>query len=293
MNYNNIPNEMKALSQWVCHKSYFDKASGKQKKIIISPVTGKFAKSNEPDTWTDYDTAKNYAVKNRYTGLTFALSEGIIFVDIDHAVDKATGEVISPDAVKLMAKLPDTYTETSVSGTGIHIFFKGTLPHDALKRNDVKGLEMYQNARFACLTGNTMNGITSLADHSDMTLELNHEFIGKRKPQELRTALSDRSDAELLFAIEKSRQGEKFSRLYRGDFSGYPSQSNADFALVSIIAWWTQDVGQIDRIFRSSGLYREKWDRSLGNSTYGMITINNALPAASGGCKHISYGLEM
>ena len=77
--------------------------------------------------------------------------------------------------------------------------------------------------------------------------------------------------------IRRSRQGAKFNTLYGGDTSGYPSHSNADSALVFTLAWWTQDPAQIDRIFRSSGLYRDKWDSLRGGTTYGGLLIDDAL----------------
>ena len=59
---------------------------------------------------------------------------------------------------------------------------------------------------------------------------------------------------------------------------GYDSQSDADMALVSILAFWCGNVEeQIDRIFRTSGLFRDKWDRQTGDATYGQITIRNAV----------------
>ena len=49
-------------------------------------------------------------------------------------------------------------------------------------------------------------------------------------------------------------------------------------ALVAMLAFWCGNVEeQIDRIFRESGLYRPKWDRITGDSTYGQITIRNAV----------------
>lgn len=138
MNYNNLPEEMRAMPNWSCYKTYTDK-EGKRKKVIISPKDGKFAKSNLPETWADFETAKRYCLRYRYAGLAFALTGGITFIDIDHAVDKTTGKILSPDAEKLLALFPDTFTERSVSGTGIHILVKGSLPENALKRNDNKG----------------------------------------------------------------------------------------------------------------------------------------------------------
>jgi primase-polymerase (primpol)-like protein len=55
---------------------------------------------------------------------------------------------------------------------------------------------------------------------------------------------------------------EKFKRLYDdGDLSGSKSSSEADAALAMMLGFWSQDVGQIQRLLESSKLSREKWDR--------------------------------
>jgi len=47
--------------------------------------------------------------------------------------------------------------------------------------------------------------------------------------------------------------------------------------LCGILAFWCgRDTGQMDRLFRQSGLYREKWDRPQTGSTYGWITVEKA-----------------
>jgi putative DNA primase/helicase len=278
MNFENIPQELKALKQWTVYKSYPDTESGKYKKVIISPVTRKFAKSNEPESWADYETAERYCKRYGYPGLTFALNGGITFIDLDHAADKATGEVVSPEARRLLNLLPDTYTERSVSGTGIHILLKGGLPEDALKRNDDNGIEMYDSRRFVCMTGSLLNGCRTLKDYSDKITVINYEFVGRRPPRAYYPQEpSNISDNELVNEILISRQGDKFRRLYNGDISGYPSHSHADSAFVFMLAWWTRDPSQIDGIFRSSGLYRDKWNAPRGNSTYGALLIDEAL----------------
>lgn len=275
MNFDNIPAEMCALTQWACYRTY--EKDGKKKKVIISPNDGKFAKSNEPDTWATFDNAKRYCQRYKYEGLTFALTSGITFIDIDHAVDRNTGKILSKDAEELIAALSDTFIERSVSGTGIHILVKGSLPADALKRNDNKGLEMYDSYRFICMTGNLISDTTELKDCTQTIADINYAYIGKKKVYEPIYTQSTKSDSDLVRAIENSRQGEKFKRLYGGDTSGYPSHSNADFALCSILAWWTNDFSQIDRIFRNSGLYRDKWDSSRGTLTYGAKLIQDAM----------------
>ena len=44
-------------------------------------------------------------------------------------------------------------------------------------------------------------------------------------------------DAALIHRIRQSKNGEKFSKLWSGDTSGYDSPSNADLALCDTLAW--------------------------------------------------------
>ena len=108
----NIPNELKIFPQWVCYRT--TKLESKTAKYMISPVTGKFAKSNDPHTWTDYNTAFHYMIAKRLEGLAFVLTEGIVFVDIDHVTDE--NGTMSLFAQKILEELPKTYAERSVSG---------------------------------------------------------------------------------------------------------------------------------------------------------------------------------
>ena len=83
--------------------------------------------------------------------------------------------------------------------------------------------------------------------------------------------------------VEKALQsvnGQEIKRLWEGDYSCYPSQSEADLALCSKLAFWLAgDAGAIDAAFRESGLFREKWDdKHHGDGrTYGEATIQMAV----------------
>ena len=87
------------------------------------------------------------------------------------------------------------------------------------------------------------------------------------------------TDDQVISHASRSESGDKFKALMEGRWEeGYDSQSDADMALVSILAFWCGNVEeQIDRIFRTSGLFRDKWDRQTGDATYGQITIRNAV----------------
>ncbi len=271
----NIPIELKQVPQWVCFKSI--PKEGHWGKVMISPVTGEYAKSNNPDTWTDFESALQYMKRHKMDGLAFALTEGIVFVDIDDYKQRC-GEVENL-LIALCDELNSTYAETSVSGKGIHFLCKGELPENARKRRDEYGIEMYDTKRFVCVTGNVLGEKKPLADLSDKIADINIRYMGKPEiltPMPRRKATE--TDSALIDKILKSKQGVKFQKLYSGDWSGYASQSSADFAFVRMLTIWTQDESQIDSIFRASGLYRPKWDNCGGY--YGKRTIRIALDKA-------------
>jgi primase-polymerase (primpol)-like protein len=87
------------------------------------------------------------------------------------------------------------------------------------------------------------------------------------------------SDEELIERAKVARNGERFRRLWEGDASDYGNDhSRADLALCRILAFWCGgDAERMDRLFRSSGLMRKKWDRHTGESAYGIRTIRAAL----------------
>jgi hypothetical protein len=66
---------------------------------------------------------------------------------------------------------------------------------------------------------------------------------------------NNRAKFETLWAGE-------WQRAWKGKPMMYPSQSEADAALCQILAFWSNgNAARIDRLFRRSGLYREKWER--------------------------------
>ena len=63
MNYESIPNELRSIPNWVCWKAYPDaKSHSGIRKIPINPITGGQAMSNNPQTWTGFETALKSSV---------------------------------------------------------------------------------------------------------------------------------------------------------------------------------------------------------------------------------------
>jgi hypothetical protein len=72
----------------------------------------------------------------------------------------------------------------------------------------------------------------------------------------------------------------KYKKLFDGDITGYPSQSEADLAFSKHMANRKLTINEADQVMRASGLYRDKWDRMTGDFTYGQHTLNKAFEGA-------------
>jgi hypothetical protein len=86
------------------------------------------------------------------------------------------------------------------------------------------------------------------------------------------------SDEEVIAYCRRAKNAERFASLFDdGDTSAYEGDdSRADQALVSKLAFYTQDPEQLDRLFRQSALSRPKWER---RADYRRRTIKKALSA--------------
>lgn len=268
-----IPSCLKRIPNWVCWQA---KPNGERiEKIPVCPTTGRFADSTDPESWSDYTTAATLAgtTSSLGVGFVFTKAAGIVGIDLDKCRDPETG-TIAPGADEIVQTL-QTYTEISPSGTGLHLFVQGTLPAGKRKKGKI---EAYNDARFFTVTGNHLPGTSTdvkernLADFHARYLadEPNPSTVTHEKSQRL-------SDDGILAKCRSAKNADKFDRLWQGDWSAYPSQSEADLALLGILAFYTHDPAQMDRLFRKSGLLRDKWDNSRGDQTYGARSIEEAL----------------
>lgn len=280
--YEQIPQELKALPNWICWDAVPDEKRGKIKKVPINALTGGGAMSNNPSTWCDFDTAVKASEK--HSGIGFMFGGCPYFgVDIDGKEEELeayqrgeNGNIISEFISTLQS-----YAEISQSGKGIHIICRGTLP----KRGRRKGsVEMYEDGRFFVMTGNSCSEYKSIAECSDSIKPLHEKYIGGGHEPVAKAVPAVRLDTtdQIIKAAAGAKNGGKFVSLYSGRIAGYTSQSEADMAFCSMLAFWTGcDAEKMDMIFRSSGLMREKWDRAQSGSTYGALTIQKAIAGCS------------
>jgi putative DNA primase/helicase len=270
MNFDKIPQELKDLEQWVCWKGIINE-KGKISKIPINPKTGGGAMSNNPATWSNFETAITAAESHKYQGVGFMFDEGYFGVDLDDASDELKNEFIN----KLKS-----YAEVSISGKGLHIICRGKLPDGSRRKGKI---EMYDTRRFFVMTGNAV-GDFPIRDGTETIKELHEKYVADKEPTKytinLKQTRTEMTDDEIIRKASSSKNGNLFTLLLQGNWEGlsYQSQSEADMAFTNMLAFWTgKNETQMDRIIRMSGLYREKWDKKHGKATYGEMTIANAI----------------
>ena len=278
----NIPAELKQLNQWVLWEYELNKDNEWTK--IPCQVNGRNASTTDSKTWTDFPRAlaayQQGRVKFDGIGLVCTVESGIVGVDLDHCIDH-TARKWEPWAIEILRTL-NSYSELSPSGTGARIFVKGSLP-DGRRKN--ANIEMYVSGRYLTLTGHVLKGVSrSIEPRQEKITEIHTKFVAdklqpKSKPANGNGAWHP-SDDELLDKAFAAKNGDKLKALFDGDTSGHnDDDSAADLALCSMLAFWADDEAQIDRLFRRSGLMRNKWDEKHGAATYGELTMEKALAA--------------
>lgn len=281
--YEKIPDELKRCSQWVCWRSEPDpKSHSGIKKIPINARTGGQAMSNNPETWSDFETAVR--ASRNYSGIGFMFSgSGYFGVDLDDCFSEIEGYLRGEkNFVSDFVDGLGSYTELSQSCHGLHIICRGSLPEGTRRKGK---FEMYDKGRYFIMTGNPIDpdNVKSVVDCTESIKSLHEKYLSS-KPKKSASAVSlpeisvNMAVSEILGKALASKSGEKFKKLYKGDFSDYPSQSEADMAFCNMLAFWCgRDISKMDDIFRNSGLMRDKWDRKQSGSTYGKLMLKKAV----------------
>jgi hypothetical protein len=94
-----------------------------------------------------------------------------------------------------------------------------------------------------------------------------------------RTAPGSPTDEMVIEKCRAAKDAARFSELFdHGDTSANDNNtSSADYALLGILKFWTQDPDQLDRIMRLSALRRPKWDEGRAGRTWLRYSIDNTL----------------
>ena len=255
-----IPPELRALNQWVC--------AGPD-KIPLNPRTGAPADVTDPATWGTFDEAAHCGY--RHVGFVLSTADPYCIIDLDAPINE---EQAARHTAILTAF--QTYSELSQSGQGMHIVCRASVPH-GVRRDKV---EIYSSGRYMIFTGHVWSDLP-IADAQALVTPMFEQMNAHQPVTDLVQTDGDEPDAAILVRAASAANGDKFNKLWGGAWDkDYPSQSEADFALLSIIAFYTKDNEQVRRIFRSGPLgQREKATRNDKYLDFALSKIRAKEPA--------------
>ena len=258
---NNIPDELKKIPNFVLWR--LEIVNGIDTKVPYNPHNGYHASIKNPLTWSTWEHCITILPQTDMTGIGFVITPelGLTCLDIDDPYKlktDGTPKFSNPEELQQrqinIVKTFDSYSEISPSGKGLHIWIKGTVPTG----RDKYSIGIYPHSRFLTMTGNVYNS----APIREMNGHLHQLWaeMGDEKP-ETNTASKEQiqSDNEIYEVAVNAANSDKFLDLWDGSWqTHFESQSEADYALIDILAFYTQNAEQIRRMFRNSALGKRK-----------------------------------
>lgn len=285
-----LPAEMRALPQWV--------TAGASKAPMSVDATGKLFNTSvtRPSEWLSFEQAAQLAWNHREMVTThvdkkgrtvtqvgldigFMLNESDPFVCIDLDVKDYENAPDEPelhttpeewDRYQSMISTFNSYTERSRSGKGFHIWIVGELGRGFRR----KGVEVYSQERFIICTGDAVVS-GGVQPRNDILMNMISQMRPAPKDFQLEELPAESDDWYVLQTAFNASNADKFIALWQGrwrDAGDFPSQSEADLALMSMLTFYSPSNDQCRRMFRMSALGRR--EKALKNDQYLNRTLS-------------------
>lgn len=243
-----IPFELQQLDQWVVATGAL-MPDGKRNKEPLNPRTGYPAKVTDRGTWGTFAEAQRCGYP--LVGFVLSREDPYCIIDLDEPETPEQAERHK----KILAAF-ESYSELSQSGKGIHIICRASIPH-GVRRDKV---EIYSCDRYMICTGNVYKPLP-IVDCQELVLGMFHQMNAAQPTTQLVQIDGTLTDEQIYHMASTAANADKFNALWQGNWRGnaeWPSQSEADFALLSMLCFYTKDNAQVRRLFRWSGLVRDK-----------------------------------
>ncbi len=277
--WGNLPAELRNRHQWCVTVGSDDF----KKPLYFDGIQLREASILRPETWMTFNAACHVARHYGYhIGYVLTESDNVTVIDLDikdadNAPDdpKSWTSDAQKEAYKKLITMLSSYTEYSRSGKAYHILLQDSIGKGARYGQT----EVYSQARFMICTGNVIiNG--PMLSGGDILKGLVHDIRARQTNHNAAVELlqineeEEHTDNFIIELASNASNYEKFNALCNSNASywqngikiegsytdmGYPTQSEADTALIAMLCFYSQSNAQVKRLFRYSGLgKREK-----------------------------------
>ena len=256
--WDRIPEELRWNQQWCI--------AGPDKAPYMVGNKGPYrVKTVERTTWYDFETACEMAVLyNTHIGYILTKEDAYSCIDLDvcDAESQAQkGEPHDPSKWTTQEQFNrywsivqhfDSYTEKSRSGKGLHIWVRGNI--GAGRKRD--GVEVYSQERFIICTGDIVVNKPVIEKQELLNILVKEMTVNQEVLTELVELEPVEADSVIWGRAANASNNSKFIPLCEGRWQdlGYPSQSEADFSLISMLTFYTKSNEQVRRMFRQTVL---------------------------------------
>ena len=265
ISWGRIPWELKGLQQWaICDHTKIPMTSDGRGGFKAISVHSK----DELLSFNDAAMAAHRAGEKYSIGFILNKFDAYSCIDLD--VKDATNEKnpakwTSEDQFQRfwdIVQAFDSYTERSLSKKGLHIWVKGKVG-SGLRRD---GVEIYSQERFIICTGDCILP-HAIAEKQPLLEQLAGEISKSRdliRPEliEIESPISDEEVMEIASTAENS---DKFNALCLGMYQdlGFESQSEADFALLSMFTFYSKSNEQVRSAGNESPVAQNRRNRGI------------------------------
>lgn len=279
--WTDIPNELKELRQW-CVSFYAHPDKSKQKAPRMPINDAPFASVDNPQTWGTFDQAAQYAWEHGTdkwcVGLILTRDDPFCVIDLDvkdahNAPDKPHLWTTQEEMEQYwrIAQEADTYVERSLSGKSLHVLVRANIGAGARHR----GIEIYSQDRYIICTGDKLvdKPVRLAQQMMEKTLENLRSVQVDTKASLIELEEVD-DDEYIIQRLQSAENAPKFEELFNGRWEqyNYPSQSEADLALLSMFCFYSQSNEQCRRLFRLSEL--GKREKAVKNDKFLNFTLS-------------------
>jgi hypothetical protein len=298
-----VPNWVGWKWEWRVDK----KGVGKWTKPPVRPdAPSQYAKNNDSRTWGRYEQALAAFESGQCDGIGFCLAgSNVSAFDLDKARDPATGN-IAPEAMGYVNRA-NSYTEVSVSGTGLHVIGKGSgkqvhrkqkVPGSAVEVESYRGAE-----RYIVITGNPLPGTWPHIANIDGVIDDVVEELGGQRNSESGHKDKAQQDLDDEFAARPQSNGHTFDT---GDAflerdlielidKGPPPQADLSAAFHHAVCWlgdhdWSAE--RIERRIVGKPIVPERYAKRLGQEIARCLHKREAKEESNPGYKDYSDEFE-